>query len=334
MSTQFTRNYNWVNDKNASIPITASRFDLEMDDMTTKLNQKVVIRSTAPASPIAGMIWMDSSVSPAQPKIYTGSAWTDLESIKGADIASATTTDIGAATGRFVDVTGTTTITGLGTVRAGTIRFVRFTGALTLTHNATSLILPSSANITTVNGDVAGFVSLGSGNWKCIYYQRQDGTSVVAGTAVGQVIQVVNTQSGAVATGTTVIPQDDTIPQNTEGDEYITRAITPGNTNNKLMIIVVCHIANGTSGTGGCAALFQDSTAGALACGNLFLGSAGQDTPVVFIHYMTAGTTSSTTFKVRAGFAGAGTTTFNGIGGGRQKGGVLASSITILEIKV
>ena len=84
---------------------------------------------------------------------------------KGADIASATTTNIGAATGEFVDVTGTTTITGLGTIDAGIVRTVRFTGALTLTHNATSLILPNSSNITTFNGYIAVFRSLGSGNW-------------------------------------------------------------------------------------------------------------------------------------------------------------------------
>ena len=98
-----------------------------------------------------------------------------INQAKGADIASATTTDIGAATGNYVDVTGTTTITGLGTVQAGTERKVRFTGALTLTHNATSLILPGAANITTASGDVADFVSLGSGNWRCTSYVRGTG---------------------------------------------------------------------------------------------------------------------------------------------------------------
>lgn len=101
-----------------------------------------------------------------------------INEYKGADIASAATTDIGAATGNFVDVTGTTTITALGTVQAGTRRIVRFTGALTLTHNATSLILPTSANITTANGDVAEFVSLGGGNWKCSNYIRQTGAPI------------------------------------------------------------------------------------------------------------------------------------------------------------
>ncbi len=94
---------------------------------------------------------------------------------KGADIASATTTDIWAATGNYLDVTGTTTITGLGTVQAGTQRIVRFTWALTLTHNATSLIIPGGSNITTAAWDVAHFVSLGSGNWRCVAYTKADG---------------------------------------------------------------------------------------------------------------------------------------------------------------
>jgi hypothetical protein len=101
---------------------------------------------------------------------------------KGSDIASAATTDIGAATAEFVDVTGTTTITALGTIDAGIVRTVRFTGALTLTHNATSLILPGGANITTAANDRAMFRSLGSGNWLCVAYQKADGTAIIAST--------------------------------------------------------------------------------------------------------------------------------------------------------
>jgi len=48
---------------------------------------------------------------------------------------------------------------------------------------------------------------------------------------------------------------------------------------------------------------------------------------------MTAGTTSATTFKVRAGFNVTNTVVFNGGSGpGRKMGGALASSITITEI--
>lgn len=101
-----------------------------------------------------------------------------LQGKKGSDIASATTTDIGAATGMYVDITGTTTITSFGTADAGTKRIIQFDGALTLTHNATSLILPSQSDILTAAGDTAVMVSLGSGNWKCVVYTKADGTPV------------------------------------------------------------------------------------------------------------------------------------------------------------
>jgi hypothetical protein len=97
---------------------------------------------------------------------------------KGADIASAATTDIGAASGNYVTITGTTSITALGTAQAGAWRLVRFAGALTLTHNATSLILPTGGNITTRADDCALFVSEGSGNWRCAAWFRKDGSSV------------------------------------------------------------------------------------------------------------------------------------------------------------
>lgn len=94
---------------------------------------------------------------------------------KGADIASASTTDLGAVAGLSHDITGTTTITSFGTIAAGTLKIVKFEGALTLTHNATSLILPGAANVTTADGDIAIVISEGSGNWRCVSYVRADG---------------------------------------------------------------------------------------------------------------------------------------------------------------
>lgn len=87
-------------------------------------------------------------------------------------IASATTTDLSTVNDGDITVTGTTTITGLGTLTAGIKKVLTFSGVLTLTHNATSLILPGAANITTAAGDVAIMRSLGSGNWKCISFTR------------------------------------------------------------------------------------------------------------------------------------------------------------------
>jgi hypothetical protein len=90
--------------------------------------------------------------------------------IAWADVASAATTNL-SATSSNVRITGTTTITSFGTADSGLMRNLRFAAALTLTHNASSLILPGGANITTAAGDTAVAISLGSGNWVVVDYQ-------------------------------------------------------------------------------------------------------------------------------------------------------------------
>lgn len=96
-------------------------------------------------------------------------------------IASASTTNLGTITTRNALITGTTTITSFGSSASTDypIYFLRFSGALQLTHNGTSLILPGSANITTANGDSAIAEYLGSGNWRVRDYQRINGKAVV-----------------------------------------------------------------------------------------------------------------------------------------------------------
>jgi hypothetical protein len=167
--------------------------------------------------------------------------------------------------------------------------------------------------------------------------QPRTGTTVTmpAGStfyAPGAVIQVVNFQTGALATGTTTLPTDNTIPQNTEGNEYMTLSITPKSVTSKLLIDVVWQGSHSAAGIGFTIALFQDSTVNALATSMNSVTSANYQFTTTLRHYMTAGTVSSTTFKVRAGSGTAGTTTFNGWGAAVQYGGVLASSITITEI--
>lgn len=88
-----------------------------------------------------------------------------------ATLASATTTNIGAQASMFVEITGTTAITGFGTTYNGP-RFLRFTDALTLTHNATTLNLPGAANITTAAGDTCIAIPNSTGNgWNVVDYQ-------------------------------------------------------------------------------------------------------------------------------------------------------------------
>ena len=156
-------------------------------------------------------------------------------------------------------------------------------------------------------------------------------TSVAGVAGGGKVVQVVNTSTGALATGTTVQVLDDTIPQNTEGNELMTLAITPTSSSNYL--IIESQINGAVSAdVRVIASLFQDTTANALAVNYNMLRTTNYGTFVYLSHYMQAGTTSATTFKIRGGGSGAGTFTFNGAFGGRYFGGVQNSFIKITEI--
>ena len=162
-----------------------------------------------------------------------------------------------------------------------------------------------------------------------IALQNQLSGMTSASMPTGAVVQVVNYHTGDKATGTTQVDWDDTIPQNTEGDQYMSLAITPKSATNKLLIRVQTH-GSFQQATTAVTALFQDSTASALS-------ATGKEVEIGthefnFTHYMTAGTSNATTFKVRAGSKLSGQYTFNGFDNERRLGGVMASSITITEI--
>lgn len=151
----------------------------------------------------------------------------------------------------------------------------------------------------------------------------------IGAAASAVVVQQVRTETGTLATGTTTVPLDNTIPQNTEGDEYMTLAITPTNAANLLQVDVT-FIGGPNSAWWFTTALFRDSTANAVGA-HLAYHSAGM-IPAHFRKTVVAGSTAATTFKVRAGASGAGTTTINGWNGVAYMGGVLVSSITITEL--
>ena len=210
--------------------------------------------------------------------------------------------------------TGTTNVTVAGTLGSG--------GVIT---SGAGLVIANGGNIGSV-GD-ADAISIAS-NGVVTFSQTPVGDNA------GIIKQIVNVQTGAVATGTTVMPADDTIPQKTEGDQFMTLAITPTSSSNKLKIDVVAQIGNNSANSSNTVALFQDSTANAIAAALNMESGAEFVGNTKFTHYMTAGTTNATTFKVRAGSNQSATTTFNGRDSGRFFGGVFASSITITEIAV
>ena len=149
----------------------------------------------------------------------------------------------------------------------------------------------------------------------------------------GTTLQSVVFRDGAVASGATTVPFDNTVPQNVEGVQFMSLAITPTKSTNILVIEHIGCYANDSAANNLQCALFQDGTADTLASMIQTVNLADHSHVIAFRHQMTAGTTSSTTFKIRCG-GGAGNTTFNGQNEIAQGGGVVASSLTITEIAV
>jgi hypothetical protein len=151
-----------------------------LGQITPYFNDALAYSWTAKTANGATVLWQANVTSGVLTLTYVNSEvihadWFPMlaKALAWVDVASASTVDLGATDAINVRITGTTGITALGTTPSGIRRTVRFAGALTITHNATSLILPGAANITTAANDTADFVSLGSGNWICTSFSRQ-----------------------------------------------------------------------------------------------------------------------------------------------------------------
>lgn len=156
-------------------------------------------------------------------------------------------------------------------------------------------------------------------------------TATAKSVTSGLPIQVADTIVSTSATGTTQIPVDDTIPQNTEGDQYMTLSFTPKLSTSKLYIDVIANLSS-SAANNMVLALFKDSDAGALAAVVETNDSIAGYYPMKLGYSYSPGSTTAITFKVRAGAGGAGTTTFNGAGGARKMGGIMSSYIRVTEV--
>lgn len=136
-------------------------------------------------------------------------------------IASATTTDLSTLTSNYAQVTGTVTITGFGTVGFTRLVVLEFAGILTLTHNATSLILRGGVNVTTAAGDVFAFISEGSGNWREVFRL----TTASTGAAVA-LSSLTNQLAGNVAITANVYATGPSVAQGSVGTWFASGTVT------------------------------------------------------------------------------------------------------------
>lgn len=137
---------------------------------------------------VAGKTRLGGDVSIGGDTTFAGTLSLSSKSLwlaEGAAVASDAggTTNIWTTDGNTIHVTGTNTITSLGTApQAGAYKMVIFDGALTLTHGA-NLLLPGSANITTSANDWMLVYADTTTQLDVVAYTRADGRAIVANTA-------------------------------------------------------------------------------------------------------------------------------------------------------
>lgn len=137
-------------------------------------------------------------------------------------------------------------------------------------------------------------------------------------------------KNASYLTGTTLFPLDNTTPQNTEGDQYMSTDFIALSDKSILEIDVDISLASSTLGTLSMG-LFQDSILNALRAKPVgYISSTSATINGSMKHLMKSTSTASTSFKIRAGSNLAGTTYFNGNGAGLFNG-TCFSSITIKE---
>lgn len=117
----------------------------------------------------------------------------------GADLASASTITP-PASGYYFNVTGTTTITTIASTNSwnGRLIFLEFAGILTLTQNASTLILPGGTSILTAAGDVGAFIQESSGVWRCVNYQVATNSVIAKGDLYTPIQVSTNTNVDSV----------------------------------------------------------------------------------------------------------------------------------------
>lgn len=191
-------------DRRIKVPISDTVVDLTIPDVATRANKTFIWDASGlPSAGSVSTATVSAAMEPVVGATTVASALSllggfgaddpgiDLNMSEGADVASASTTDVWITDGNFFHITGTTTITSLGTApNAGAWRVAIFDGALTLTNGA-NLILPGGANITTAAGDMM-LVYADTTTQHRVVYWPVDGKPVVS----------LTWQSGDIATGT------------------------------------------------------------------------------------------------------------------------------------
>lgn len=224
--------------------------------------------------------------------------------------------------GKLIDATTGTWVLSLpnaATAGDGFVIALRNSGTGSITPTPVVPELIDNVASLSFNAGESGFIVCNGTGWKTI------------SRGGGGPLQVVFGTTSNLVTGTSSIPMDDSVPQQTEGVEVLTVSITPKSSTSYLLVEATSFAAHSTN-SDITFALFRDTTSGAIAATMGTPSASDKCQEGHLVARVSSGSIASTTFKLRIGSNGAGTLSVNGRAGARLFGGVAATTITITEI--
>lgn len=236
-------------------------------------------------------------------------------------------------TGGMVFSDSTTQTTAAGpTTPAGATTQIQYNNAGAFGASASLTYDSGSTTLTVPNAAIAALTTNTTGLTQAAATNSTRLATTAYADRIG-VQQTVTSQSGTISTNAATIPFDNTKPQIGEGAQYLSATITPKSTTSTLVVTVALQVSPSNSDFV-TAALFRDSGADAVAAMGVFEQQNGS-TEIAFSYNGSSGSTSATTFTVRAGCA-TWALTVNGVADGpaQRLGGIMASRITIQEIGI
>jgi len=253
------------------------------------------------------------------------------------DATSFSSLVIGVANGSLADtftsfeITGTKTYS-LGIDNSDSDKIKLTDGSDPSSGNEILSIDPTSSNAITINNAYTLPTADGSAD----QVLTTNGAGVVtweSNSTTGTVVQQVRSDVSTYLSTTSIVPFDDTIPQISEGSSADSLIITPSDASNILLIeYTAWSSSTAASGTSAVFSIFRDSGVNAIqSCVTAFPAASQSTTTVKMRHYVTAGSTSPTTFSIRYGSSNGLRVAINGAGGGRKLGGSAAATLTITE---
>lgn len=194
---------------------------------------------------------------------------------------------------------------------------------------------PNGTTVTSKAYRILGYIEYSSGLATAGTYGSAPTKIQIFGPSIkrpGDIVQVaMNRYTTAASIGSPFIPNDDTIPQSTEGTQILSATATPTSAANVwLVTIQMAATASGALYVG--ASLFNGGSNAVAA--SILTPAAADFINAILLQYMAlANGTSSVTWTVNTA-ASSGTVTINGVTSGptRKYGGVMAATLNVQEV--